>query len=269
MMRANTRRRERTRLFVGLGLMAALVLIAGMASVMISAGDGDDSGDEVRILARKGDDGRTEVALQQRHADHSWSEPLLAEYRFLPSDVETGEWHVSSGIHLQRSEEAVSQQDEPYMVAAAAVGATATVSLSSPEGDAMGEVTLTQGPRGVLIQARVSGLEPGPHGFHIHEVGSCEPDFTAAGGHYNPGDTGHGVLDEGGHHAGDLPNLIAHDDGAGLADYYTADVTLATGVKHSLFDADGSAIVVHANPDSYGADPMAGGRVACGVIELN
>ena len=149
------------------------------------------------------------------------------------------------------------------------IGLTATATLSSPYGEAMGEVTFNQGPRGVFIQARVSGLDAGAHGFHIHETGSCEPDFGAAGGHFNPTGSGHGPLHDGGHHAGDLPNLIAQSDGAGEADYYTADVTLASAVMHSLFDANGSAIVIHVAPDSYGQDAMAGGRVACGVISLD
>ena len=154
-------------------------------------------------------------------------------------------------------------------VSHAAVGLTATAVMSGPGGESMGTVTFRQGPRGVLIQARISGLEPGPHGFHLHETGACTPAFTAAGGHFNPFGIGHGVLDEGGHHGGDLPNLIVHDDGAGLADYYSEDVTLETGPAHSFFDADGSAVVIHLNPDSYGSDPMAGGRAACGVIVLD
>jgi Cu-Zn family superoxide dismutase len=139
--------------------------------------------------------------------------------------------------------------------------------LLGPDGQAMGSVTLTQGPKGVLVSASVTGLAPGAHGFHIHQTGSCAPDFGAAGGHYNPGGTGHGILHGGGHHAGDLPNIHALGDGSAQADYFTGDVTLAEGAANSLFDADGSAIVIHENPDSYGEDAKAGGRVACGVIE--
>lgn len=143
---------------------------------------------------------------------------------------------------------------------------TATATLSGPEGAPMGTVTLTQGPKGVLVSAGVEGLAPGPHGFHIHETGACAPDFKAAGGHYNPGGGGHGILDAGGYHAGDLPNIHAGAGGTAQADYFTADVTLADGAANSVFDSDGSAIVIHENPDSYGADAGAGGRVACGVI---
>ena len=245
----------RTRLLVVAGAMALIAIVTG---AIVTAG-GSGGSNDVRILARHTDDGRTEVALQQRDADHSWGETVFPRQRFLAADTEPGRWRASSAIQL----------DDSYAVEPAAVGLTATATLSSPDGESMGEVTFTQGPRGVLIQARVSGLDAGAHGFHIHQTGSCEPDFGAAGGHFNPTGLGHGPLHEGGHHAGDLPNLIAHDDGAGLADYYTEDVTLASGIAHSLFDADGSAIVIHVDPDSYGEDAMAGGRVACGVITLD
>lgn len=242
-------------------LMAGLAtaIVAAVLGAVITAGGSGDSATDVRILARQTEDGRTEVALQVSDGQHSWADPILPSARFIADDSEPGRWRFSNTIRIA-SEAGVDP---------AAVGLTASATLSSPDGEPMGEVSLTQGPRGVLIQARVSGLEAGPHGFHIHETGSCDPDFSAAGGHFNPTATGHGPLHEGGHHAGDIPNLIAHTDGAGLADYYTQDVTLASGVVHSLFDADGSAIVIHVDPDSYGEDAMAGGRVACGVISLN
>ena len=132
----------------------------------------------------------------------------------------------------------------------------------------MGEVTIIQGPRGLLIQARLTGVPEGWHGFHIHETGSCAPDFSAAGGHYDPTGIGHGVLHEGGHHPGDTVNIYAHTDGVANADQYTVDATLGASIT-TLFDHDGSAIIVHEGPDSYGEAPGAGARIACGVITLN
>ena len=72
-----------------------------------------------------------------------------------------------------------------------------------------------------------------------------------------------------GSHAGDLPNIYAGSDGTARADVFTDQVTLAADAETSVFDSDGSAIIIHAKPDSYGADPGAGDRVACGVIEQN
>lgn len=150
------------------------------------------------------------------------------------------------------------------------VGAKASAEVMDAEGASMGKVVLTQGPRGVLISADLSNLEPGGHGFHIHSVGACTPDFSAAGGHFNPSEVGHGPLHSGGHHAGDLPNIYAAADGTAKADYYTDEVTLDSGPDHSLFDADNSAIIVHEKPDAYGEDAgSAGARIACGVIQRN
>ena len=147
------------------------------------------------------------------------------------------------------------------------VGATASAALAGTDGAAMGEVTLTQAATGVIISAEVRGLTPGAHGFHIHGVGDCSPDFKAAGSHFAPGGEPHGYLTDGGPHAGDLPNIHAGADGVARAEYFTAAVTLDAGPDHSLFDDDGSAIVVHADPDDYRDVASAGARVACGVIE--
>jgi len=145
----------------------------------------------------------------------------------------------------------------------------ATATLAGPDGAPMGTVTLTQGPKGVLVSADLQGLTPGGHGFHIHEAGTCAPDFKAAGGHFNPGGSGHGVLDSGGSHAGDTPNIFAAADGTARADFITSEVTFAEGEPNSLFGPSGTSIIVHEKPDTYGADAGAGGRVACGVITRN
>ena len=153
-----------------------------------------------------------------------------------------------------------------------AVGMTARAEMMGPAGEQMGTVTLTQGLHGVLVAAEVTGLEPGAHGFHIHTVGSCTPDFAAAGEHFNPGEArgvGHGYLDRDGYHAGDMPNIYAGADGRARADVFNNLVTLAAGADHSVFDGDGSAIIVHEKGDTYGAEAGAGGRVACGVIVGN
>ena len=148
------------------------------------------------------------------------------------------------------------------------VGAMATAAIMGKEGEAMGTVTLEQGPQGVLVRADLSGLPPGGHGFHIHGVGSCSPDFSAAGSHFGPGEESHGFLYSTDMHAGDLPNVYANADGTARADVFTNDVTLAADDDRSLFDSDGSAIIIHEKPDAYGEDVgSAGSRIACGVIQ--
>ena len=162
------------------------------------------------------------------------------------------------------------------------VGLTAAAALESPDGDSMGTVTFRQAEAGVLVMADVNGLAPGGHAFIIHEVGACAPDFSAAGDHFdpvngdsfNPIDTGFSFIhrgwkrsDPGGRHGGDLPNIYASPDGSARADFLTDGVTLEEGLRHSVFDADGSAIIVHEEPDEYGDhEEDSGSRLACGVI---
>ncbi len=148
---------------------------------------------------------------------------------------------------------------------AAGAAETASAAVVGPNGEAMGEAIFRQWPSGVLIELRLSGLEPGEHGVHIHETGACDGDFSSAGGHFNPAGRGHGFSTEEGAHAGDLPNIFAGADGAATAHILTDGVTLGEG-PNSIFDADGSALIVHAKADTYAADAGAGGRVACGVV---
>ena len=155
------------------------------------------------------------------------------------------------------------------------VGLTAVATLQSQDGGSMGTVTFQQAARGVVIMADVKGLSPGGHGFTIHETGACAPDFGAAGDHFNPEDTEHGFVHPGwkrgdstGGHGGDLPNIYAASDGSARADFYTVGITLDTGPRHSVFDGDGSAIIVYEKPDAYGEEELdTGNRIACGVIK--
>jgi superoxide dismutase, Cu-Zn family len=123
----------------------------------------------------------------------------------------------------------------------------------------------------VDITVAVTGLKPGIHGVHLHAVGKCEPDFAAAGGHFDPGPAGN-MDPDANHpfHMGDIPNLDVPANGRGTMKVSTTRVTLSEGPL-SLFDADGSAIIIHGNPDQgiTGAPKsgVSGGpRVACGII---
>jgi Cu-Zn family superoxide dismutase len=146
---------------------------------------------------------------------------------------------------------------------------TANAPLVNAEGEEIGTVTLTQMEQGVSVFAEAQGLPAGTHAFHIHETGDCQPpDFQSAGGHYNPESHQHGWNNAEGHHAGDLPNVQVADDGAISIEYFTDAVTLGEG-DNTVYDDDGSAIVIHEGEDDYESDPTgeAGGRIACGVIE--
>ena len=155
------------------------------------------------------------------------------------------------------------------LASSAAAQETATANLQNQDGQDVGTVELQQTPNGVLVTANLSNLPAGEHGFHIHETGQCEGDFTSAGGHYSPDGSEHGFLVEGGPHAGDMPNVHVTEGGALTIEYLVGGVSLEEGAEGALRDDDGSAIVIHANADDYESQPSgnAGDRIACGVVE--
>jgi superoxide dismutase, Cu-Zn family len=147
-------------------------------------------------------------------------------------------------------------------------GARATAELRDAGGRTVGTATLTERPGGVRIVVQAQGLSPGKHGIHIHAVGRCDPpQFTSAGDHFNPHARKHGLETPEGPHAGDLPNLAAGQDGNARYDVTIDRITLRDG-RTSLFDADGSSLVIHEKEDDQRTDPTgnSGDRVACGVI---
>ncbi|WP_395327063.1 superoxide dismutase family protein [Novosphingobium sp. BL-8H] len=137
------------------------------------------------------------------------------------------------------------------------------------DGKALGTVTVQQTPAGVLVTTDLKGLPEGDHGFHFHEKGLCDPaaKFTTAGGHFTAGDPVHGLMSMGGPHGGDMPNQHVGPDGVLKAQVLNTGVTITPGAK-SIVDADGAALVIHADPDDYTSQPAgnAGGRIACAVL---
>lgn len=129
-----------------------------------------------------------------------------------------------------------------------------------------GQVTFTEEAQGVRVVAEISGLTPGKHGFHIHEKGDCTPpDFTSAGGHWNPTGAKHGAPEAAeGHHYGDFGNIEANQQGVARMDKVFRWLTF-TGTNSFV----GKAVVVHQNPDDLTSQPAgnAGARIACGLIQ--
>ena len=131
-----------------------------------------------------------------------------------------------------------------------------------------GTVTFTEVEGGIRVDAHLTGLIPGSHGFHIHEKGDCSaPDASSAGAHFNPAKHKHGDPHQGEHHLGDMPALVA--DSQGNADLTTtlSGLTLTEGEAAVV----GHSVIVHADPDDYVTQPTgnSGVRVSCGIISLN
>lgn len=169
---------------------------------------------------------------------------------------------VSGGLYLQAG------GGNPV---AEAGGEHARVNLRDAGNSPVGVAKLTEEDGEVLVRVTTHGLTPGFHGFHIHAVGVCEAPFTSAGGHFNlPGNT-HPA------HSGDMPVLLINADGTGEARFKTDRFGIS-----DLFDADGSAVIIHAGPDNYANIPTrysatgpdattlatgdSGARAACGVV---
>lgn len=140
--------------------------------------------------------------------------------------------------------------------------------LRDATGKQVGTARLEETPNGVLISLDIEALPAGVHALHIHETGKCEAPFASAGGHFNPMGKEHGMKNAKGMHAGDFPNVVVPEDGKLKISVLAGQVTLEKGAN-SLFDEDGSALVIHSGADDYSSDPAgnAGPRIACGVIE--
>ena len=151
---------------------------------------------------------------------------------------------------------------------AAAVDGAAQASMRNAANESVGDLRLTRTATGVRIAGELFNLAPGTHGVHFHTVGRCDDAaFESAGGHFNPTQRKHGLENPDGPHAGDLPNITVPASGRVVVEVTTPRVSLDSAAT-TLLDADGSALIVHADQDDQRTDPSgnSGARVACGVV---
>ena len=174
-------------------------------------------------------------------------------------------------------------------------GWEAVAVLRDVGGNNVGKVKFEGDERGTVVKATINGITvglDGYHGFHLHandamEACNATPPspplpappagaFTNVGGHWNPS-----LKDHGGH-AGDLPSIQVLADGSGEARSVTG--------RFDPSEIEGRAVILHAGQDNFGNIPTryvlqttlvpgpdaatkgtgdAGGRIACGIVELD
>lgn len=159
--------------------------------------------------------------------------------------------------------------------AAGPIGEAPSVPLVNTTGQIIGEVRGGDSASGAVLEIDAHGLPPGIHGIHIHDVGLCNPpDFKSAGAHWNPTARQHGEENPNGAHMGDLQNVTVAADGTLKARIVVPGTYLRKAGRNAkpgaveILDANGAAIVIHAQPDDYKTDPSgnSGDRIACAVL---
>jgi Cu-Zn family superoxide dismutase len=147
-----------------------------------------------------------------------------------------------------------------------AAGPKATATLEPRSGSTVsGTVNFYATGEKLRVEARIAGLTPGEHGFHVHEAGDCSaPDASSAKGHFNPAAKQHGHYSGAEHHAGDMPNLVADASGNATVSGEVSMLSLGSDANSIV----NRSVVIHADPDDYKSQPAgnSGKRVACGAI---
>lgn len=171
---------------------------------------------------------------------------------------------------LWKSSSAFAAAAALSFASAAALAGPSSVEMMGADGEKKGTVEVIEAEDGLALRGKISGISPGEHAIHIHETGTCEGDFSSAGGHFNPTDAKHGLLSEEGAHLGDMPNIVMPVSGMAEFSVFAPGLALSddTASLENALDDNGAAIVIHDGPDDYKTNPAgdAGARVACGVI---
>lgn len=165
---------------------------------------------------------------------------------------------------------AVAFSQKPESSPPGGLRAVAVIRSTGSGSKPSGLVTFTEVADGVRVDARISGLSPGKHGFHVHQFGDCSNAdanaavASAAGDHFNPAQKPHGAPESIERHSGDMGNIEADAAGTAKLVYIDHTLSLADGEKSII----GRSVIIHAKADDLKSQPSgdAGGRIACGVI---
>lgn len=158
-----------------------------------------------------------------------------------------------------------------FIATGQAFAAKATAVIQSTDGNSplVGSAHFEDTSDGLRVEVSIFGAPPGPHGFHIHENGSCEDKGGAAGGHFNPTKTKHGFLPKDGlqaAHGGDMGNMDVMESGEGTLLLVLPDVTIEGG----KYNVAGRAVILHEKKDDFGQPTgNAGRRIGCGIIQVD
>ena len=147
-------------------------------------------------------------------------------------------------------------------------GPVASAALIDAANTNRGKALASPRPDAVRIDLSVTGLRPGVYAMHLHSIGKCDaPDFKTAGAHVNPSNKMHGRDNPMGAHIGDLPNLNVTENMEANISFDVPNIYIDG--DNGLFDADGTSIIIHAQPDDYKTDPSgnSGARVICGTFQ--
>ncbi len=142
--------------------------------------------------------------------------------------------------------------------------------LAGAQGQDRGTATIVRTSGKLTMRLDANGIPGGVHAIHLHQVGRCDaPAFESAGPHWNPAGRKHGLANSSGPHAGDFQNIEVSSAGT-VTTSISLEMIELTGGSRPLLDADGAAVVIHAQPDDNISDPSgnSGARIVCGVIKL-
>lgn len=180
----------------------------------------------------------------------------------------------NDGENTPASQETPAQSTEQTASTAPEIPSNAlqsfTAYIISSDRANIGTAEISNTSTGISVIITAQGLTPGLHGMHFHKVGDCSDEgFKLSGGHINPMGKQHGLKNSDGPDNADLPNLSVGKDGTALQTVINDRLSLnGEGGRPALLDGDGSALVIHANPDDQISQPIggAGARIACAVV---